>query len=41
MTRLNEPKEKFYVRQISGAIAKRIVCDAYKGQEFAGGQISE
>jgi len=39
MVRLNEPKEKIYVRQISGAIAKRIVCDAQKGQEFAGGQI--
>jgi phosphatidylserine decarboxylase len=39
MTRLNEPIEKMYVRQISGAIAKRIVCDAQKGQEFAGGRI--
>jgi phosphatidylserine decarboxylase len=26
------------VRQISGAIARRIVCDTAEGQEFAGGQ---
>jgi len=39
MTRLNEPKEKIFVRQISGAIARRIVCDAQKGQEFTGGAI--
>jgi phosphatidylserine decarboxylase len=39
MTRLVEPKEKLFVRQISGAIARRIVCDAEKGQEFSGGAI--
>ncbi|OHB56885.1 MAG: phosphatidylserine decarboxylase [Planctomycetes bacterium GWF2_42_9] len=39
MTRLDEPKEKLYVRQISGAIARRIECDAEKGQEFSGGEI--
>jgi len=39
MTRLKEPKEKIFVRQISGAIARRIVCDAAENQEFAGGKI--
>jgi len=39
MVRLNEPTEKIYVRQISGAIARRIVCDAQQGQEFTGGEI--
>lgn len=39
MTRLAKPDEKFLVRQISGAIARRIVCDAERGQEFAGGVI--
>ncbi|PKL43505.1 MAG: phosphatidylserine decarboxylase family protein [Planctomycetes bacterium HGW-Planctomycetes-1] len=39
MVRLNKPYEKILVRQISGAIARRIVCDAERGQEFAGGTI--
>jgi phosphatidylserine decarboxylase len=39
MTRLDEPKEKMFVRQISGAIARRIVCDAERGKEFTGGAI--
>jgi len=39
MVRLKEPKEKMLVRQISGAIARHIVCDAEQGQEFAGGAI--
>lgn len=39
MTRLAKPNEKILVRQISGAIARRIVCDAEGGQEFAGGTI--
>ncbi len=39
MTRLEEPKNKILVRQISGAIARRIVCDAQEGQEFAGGAV--
>ena len=39
MTRLKEPKNKMLVRQISGAIARRIVCDAKEGQEFAGGAV--
>jgi phosphatidylserine decarboxylase len=37
MTRLDEPKDKLLVRQISGAIARRIVCMAKPEQEFAGG----
>ncbi|MEN6384972.1 MAG: phosphatidylserine decarboxylase family protein [Phycisphaerales bacterium] len=39
MTRLSEPREKLFVRQISGAIARRIVCDADVGREFTGGAI--
>ena len=39
MTRLAKPCEKILVRQISGAIARRIVCDAERGQEFTGGAI--
>ena len=38
MTRLDAPAEKLLVRQISGAIARRIVCAAKPEQEFAGGQ---
>lgn len=37
MTRLDEPEDKLVVRQISGAIARRIVCEAKAGDEFAGG----
>lgn len=39
MTRLKAPNEKILVRQISGAIARRIVCDARVGREFSGGQV--
>lgn len=39
MTRLALPSEKLLVRQVSGAIARRIVCDAERGQEFTGGAI--
>jgi phosphatidylserine decarboxylase len=39
MVRLKKPDEKILVRQISGAIARRIVCDAEQEQEFAGGTI--
>ena len=39
MTRLAMPADKLLVRQISGAIARRIVCDARRGQEFAGGAV--
>ncbi len=39
MTRLSEPKDRLMVRQVSGAIARRIVCAAKDGQEYpAGGQ---
>ena len=38
MTRTVEPKDKLIVRQISGAIARRIVCAAKPGDEFTGGQ---
>lgn len=37
MTRLDEPNDKLLVRQISGAIARRIVCQVKPDQEFAGG----
>ena len=37
MTRLDEPQDKLIVRQISGAIARRIVCRVEPGQEFAAG----
>lgn len=37
MTRLDDPKDPMLVRQISGAIARRIVCDAQTGQKYAGG----
>jgi len=39
MVRIVEPKDKFLVRQVSGAIARRIVCDVKEGQEFSGGVI--
>ncbi|MGD0785404.1 MAG: phosphatidylserine decarboxylase [Sedimentisphaerales bacterium] len=39
MVRLKKPYDKMLVRQISGAIARRIVCDAEQGQEFTGGAI--
>jgi len=38
MTRLAEPKDALLVRQISGAIARRIVCRAGVGQDFACGE---
>ncbi len=38
LTRTNEPKEKLILRQISGAIARRIVCTAKTGQNLAGGE---
>ena len=38
MTRLDTPAEKLLVRQISGAIARRIVCEAKTEQDFAGGE---
>ena len=38
MTMTDGPREKLIVRQISGAIARRIVCRAEEGQELTGGQ---
>jgi phosphatidylserine decarboxylase len=38
LVRTDNPKDKLIVRQISGAIARRIVCAAAKGQELAGGE---
>ncbi|HSV26895.1 MAG TPA: phosphatidylserine decarboxylase [Sedimentisphaerales bacterium] len=38
MTRLAEPKDRLVVRQISGAVARRIVCGAKKGDSLAAGQ---
>ena len=37
MVRLDEPCDKLIVRQISGAIARRIVCAAVDGNEYAAG----
>jgi phosphatidylserine decarboxylase len=38
LVRTNKPEEKLFVRQISGAIARRIVCDTAEGRELAGGE---
>jgi phosphatidylserine decarboxylase len=38
LTRLDEPKDQLMVRQISGAIARRIVCAAKTGDQLAAGQ---
>ena len=38
MTRLEHPKDKLLVRQVSGAIARRIVCEAREGSEYRQGQ---
>lgn len=38
MTRADEPKDELMVRQISGAIARRIVCAAKTGESLAAGQ---
>ena len=37
MTRLDEPRDRLLVRQVSGAIARRIVCEAKPGQQYAQG----
>ncbi|MGA1979423.1 MAG: phosphatidylserine decarboxylase [Sedimentisphaerales bacterium] len=36
--RTDNPKDRLIVRQISGAIARRIVCDTKEGQELTGGE---
>ena len=38
MFRTDEPKDRLLVRQISGAIARRIVCEAKTDQSFAAGE---
>ena len=38
MVRTDSPKDKLIVRQISGAIARRIVCAIEEGQELTGGE---
>jgi len=38
MKRLTEPQDALLVRQISGAIARRIVCEAAVGADFACGE---
>lgn len=38
MKRIDTPEDRLIVRQISGTVARRIVCDAYQGQELASGQ---
>ena len=38
LVRTDSPKDKLIVRQISGAIARRIVCAAVEGRELAGGE---
>jgi len=38
LVRTDAPAEKLIVRQISGAIARRIVCDTAEGRELAGGE---
>lgn len=38
MVRTDGPQDKLIVRQISGAIARRIVCVAKEGQELSGGE---
>ena len=38
LVRIDSPEDKLVVRQISGAIARRIVCAAAEGQELTGGE---
>jgi phosphatidylserine decarboxylase len=38
LIRTDAPKDKLIVRQISGAIARRIVCEATEGRELSGGE---
>jgi phosphatidylserine decarboxylase len=38
LLRTDSPRDRLLVRQISGAIARRIVCDAGPGQDLTGGQ---
>jgi len=38
LVRTSSPQDRLLVRQISGAIARRIVCAACEGQQLAGGE---
>ena len=38
LVRTDSPPDKLIVRQISGAIARRIVCEARQGQKLTGGE---
>ncbi|MHC4430924.1 MAG: phosphatidylserine decarboxylase [Planctomycetota bacterium] len=38
LVRTDSPADKFVVRQISGAIARRIVCATKEGRQLAGGE---
>ncbi len=38
LIRTDEPKDKLIVRQISGRIARRIVCETRQGQKLTGGR---
>jgi phosphatidylserine decarboxylase len=38
LVRTSHPQDRILVRQISGAIARRIVCAAREGQQLAGGE---
>ncbi len=38
LVRTEAPNDRLIVRQISGAIARRIVCEATEGQELTGGE---
>ena len=38
LVRTHSPEDRLIVRQISGAIARRIVCKARPGQDFAAGE---
>lgn len=38
LVRTSHPQDRLLVRQISGAIARRIVCAAQEGQQLAGGE---
>jgi len=38
LVRTDSPQDKLIVRQISGAIARRIVCAASRGQKLTGGE---
>ncbi len=38
LTRMDSPQDRLIVRQISGAIARRIVCDTIEGQQLTCGE---